>query len=112
LSFVTVQHVEIVDILFAHSTDQAQPCDPGILGAMKSNASRIHPDADLLRQSKQVVRILGSAREGIVSHDSHEHHCLICQGDPEATTPVRHFDLLTGGGAAPASREKHRIRLS
>jgi hypothetical protein len=106
----------IVEILPAHSSDQIQPCDLGIIGAMKANASRIHPAPDLSKQSKQVLNIVGSvqttllpptivhafARAGIISHYSPERHCLIGQVDVDAMAAVRHRDIATAdGGVRP-----------
>lgn len=116
----------IVEILPADSSDQIQPCDLGIFGVMKANASRTHPTADLSKQSRQVTKIIRStsttylpptivhafARAGIVSHSSREHHGLICRVDVEVMTAAGRLDLTTAGDEAHPLRETRRIRLS
>jgi hypothetical protein len=95
-----------IQFLPPHSSDQVQPCDVGIFGPMKASIGRICTAPDLLKQSKQVLKILGAlqtillapiviqafGQAGIQSHYSQEHQYLICTVNPVAARCVREVE--------------------
>ena len=44
----------------AHSSDQTQALDVGLFGNMKSAQARIHPPAEMTRQSQQIIRMISA----------------------------------------------------
>jgi hypothetical protein len=96
-----------IQILPPHSSDQTQPCDVGIFGPMKTSMGRIHPAADLSKQSKGIIKILGAMQQtllpptvvsafrqaGICSTFDRAHSCLVCYVDARRARRVRGLDV-------------------
>jgi hypothetical protein len=61
-------------LLPPHSSDQTQPYDVGVFGALKANMTHVHPVNDLSKQSKQVLKILGAAA-------SYDYQCISSSKD-------------------------------
>lgn len=114
-----------IQFLPPHSSDQVQPCDIGIFGPMKANITRVNPAAELSKQSKQVVKILGAlqttllpptiihafAQAGIRSRYCDVHHCLICKVDPTGARCVRGTPGESGRGGDQLPMRTGRQRL-
>jgi hypothetical protein len=49
-----------------HSSDQTQLCDVGVFGPMKTNMAHVHPAPDLLKQSKEILKILGAMQQTLL----------------------------------------------
>jgi hypothetical protein len=121
-----LQNNYIIEILSPRSSDQAQPCDLRIFEAMKADTSRIHLPPALSKQSKYVIKMVGSAetttslfrivhafsRAGIRSHYSQENHCLICQVDCEGMDAIRGVDLVSIEAGMGDRLGMHCIHLS
>jgi hypothetical protein len=107
-----LEHGVCIEILPTHSSDQFQPCDLGVFGAMKTNIARVRTMPGMSKQSRQIVKILGAlqttllpptvvhafAQARIHARHSPEHRCLISVMDASTARCVRHLDGEAEGG--------------
>jgi hypothetical protein len=116
-----------VQFLPPHSSHQVQPCDIGIFRPMKANITRVNPAAELSKQSKQVVKIVGAlqmtllpptiihgfAEAGIRSRRCDAHHCLIGKVDPTGARCVRGppGESSLGGNQSVVLTGRHRLPI-